>query len=323
MSRIVKVNQGDYVIQTRSGGDIVLDTGYTGLVTITGDLNVLGATTTVGTSNLVVSDNIILLNSGETGNGVTLQTAGVEVDRGLLNNAQILWNETIVHYDPVASANVNGTFVLRVKNGNVSGIQVSTVVAGPADLAFDMGSSTNVLKIVNSTNYESRVLSTNDIPNRKFVTDYVSATGGTANVTNIHYPLTGSQQSSVTATSTTIDFVINSTLKARINSAGLNVNNVQVAGDQITNTGANNLLLTSTNNNVEVKAVFNLDNLEALSGSYDTTVVAGKTKLYTSQTEGPGRTGIYFVNNSVYGNAVYNNDELVSKNRAVLLSILL
>ncbi len=323
MSRIVKVNQGDYVIQTRSGGDIILDTGDTGLVTITGDLNVLGGTTTVGTSNLVVSDNIISLNVGETGAGVTLGTSGFEVDRGTLNNAQLLWNESVIHYDPVADANVAGTFVARIKNANITGLQVSTVVAGPADLTFDLGSSANVLRIVNSTNYEARVLSTNDIPNRKFVTDYVSATGGSANVTNIHYPLTGSPVASVTATATTIDFVINSTLKARINSAGLNVNNVQISGDQITNTGASNLLLTSTNNKVEFKSVVSLDNIESLSGSYSVAVESGTTKLYSSATEGPGRTGIYFVNNTPYGSSAQNGDELVSKNRAVLLSILL
>ncbi len=324
MSRVVKVNQGDYIIQTKLDGNIILDIGPAGVVTVTGNLTVLGNQTSVGTTNLDVSDNIILLNSGETGAGVTIGTSGIEIDRGSLNNAQILWNESIVHYDPVADGNVSGTFTARLKGGSLTGLQVSTLVSGPTNLMFDMGSSTNVLRIVNSTNYESRVLNTNDIPNRKFITDYVQANGGYAVVDNIRWPLTGTATTKVTVDSNSIDFVVNSTLKAIITTAGLNVNNVLVSGDQITNTsGSANLVLTATNNNVEVKSIVNLDQIETLSGAYDTTVVPGTTKIYSSGTEGPGRSGIYFVNNSVYGNATYNNDELVSKNRAVLLSILL
>jgi hypothetical protein len=46
-------------------------------------------------------------------------------------------------------------------------------------------------------------------------------------------------------------------------------------------------------------------------------------KIYSKASEGAGRTGIYFTSNNAYGATAYNNDELVSKNRAVLLSILL
>jgi hypothetical protein len=54
-----------------------------------------------------------------------------------------------------------------------------------------------------------------------------------------------------------------------------------------------------------------------------TVAVATATQIYTKAAEGPGRSGIYFTNDTAYGAAAYNNDELVSKNRAVLLSILL
>ena len=45
-------------------------------------LYVSGTTTFVNTQNLNIKDNLILINSGETGSGVTLQYAGIEVDRG-------------------------------------------------------------------------------------------------------------------------------------------------------------------------------------------------------------------------------------------------
>lgn len=315
MSRVVKVDKGDYIIQTQNGGDIYMDVGTTGTLTVSGNLTVIGTSSQISTQNLTVTDNIILVNQGETGNGVSLGVAGIEVDRGTADHSQFLWSESVSHYDPIAAQNVSGSFVARIKNGNATAIQVSTVVSGLSNLIFDLQNTPYVLSIANSVNYEQRVLSSNDIPNRKFVTDYVSASGGTANVTNIHYPLTGTQNSSVTCSNTTIDFVVGTDLKTRVSAAGLAVNNVLLAGNVVTNTSGNNLKLTATNNGVEVGAVLSLDNIETLSGSYDVSVVSGSTKIYASATAGPGKTGVYFANSTT-------TDELISKNRAVLYSIL-
>ena len=84
---------GDYKITTDSGstGSIELDTQT---VTITGNLNVQGATTTVSSTNTSVSDNVIVLNSGEAGAGVTSGTSGIEIDRGSVDNATLTYNET-------------------------------------------------------------------------------------------------------------------------------------------------------------------------------------------------------------------------------------
>jgi hypothetical protein len=191
---------------------------------------------------------------------------------------------------------------------------------------FDMRNTNSVLTLANTTNYEQRVLNTNDIPNKKYITDYVAATGGTADVSHIQYPASapiGSEQTSVVTSSATIDFSVNEILKARVSASGLSADNVLIAGDSIKDVGSNNLELRATNNGVEVKAVLNLDTVESLTGSYDVTNAVGITKIYASTTEGPGRTGLYFVNNTTYGANSYNSDELVSKNRAVLLSILL
>ena len=46
------------------------------------NLNVTGTTTTVNSANLSVKDNIIEINSGETGNGVSKGSAGIKVNRG-------------------------------------------------------------------------------------------------------------------------------------------------------------------------------------------------------------------------------------------------
>lgn len=53
-------------------------------VTIIGDLNVTGSTTTVSATNLTLSDSEILLNEGESGPGISnpTKTAGILIDRG-------------------------------------------------------------------------------------------------------------------------------------------------------------------------------------------------------------------------------------------------
>lgn len=63
-------------------------------VFVQGNLVVGGNTTTVSKTELAITDNTITVNAGETGSGVSLITAGLEVDRGLLPNVSILWNET-------------------------------------------------------------------------------------------------------------------------------------------------------------------------------------------------------------------------------------
>lgn len=331
MSRVVKVNRGDYIVQTQTGGHILLDVGGVdsgGDVRVNGNLIVTGNQTTINTTDTSVEDNIIVLNSNEdpTHSGVSLGSSGIEIDRGAAANSQIIWSESVTHYDPILSTDVDGTFVLKLKDSNLSGLQVGTFVVGNTDLVFDMQNTNYVLKLVNTTNYEQRVLGSNDIPNRKFITDYVAATGGTADVSHIQYPASapiGTEQTSVVTNAATVDISVNQNLKARISAVGLQVNNVLIAGDAVKDVGSNNLELRATNNGVEVKAVLNLDAVETLSGSYDVTNAAGITKVYASETEGPGRSGLYFVNNTPYGANSYNSDELVSKNRAVLLSILL
>lgn len=332
MSRILKVSQSDYRLQVQAGGNIILDTGEAvGTVTITGNLDVLGTQTVIESTNSYINDNIIQLNynpndpySGDGISSVLGYQAGIEIGRGSRDWALFVFSEQVSHYDTLVLDDVVGTFQIKTRNNAtnataLSGLQLRTIATdGTADLAFDMGNSVPVLKIVNSLNYESRVTDPNHIPNKKFVNDYVSATGGVANVTLIHYPLTGTYSSSVECTNTTINFAVGLQLRAQISSGGVSIDRLTFAGDTISNSGLNNLVLTATNNNVEIDAMFNLSNQVI-----DPSAVSGKTTLYTKSSEGAGRTGIYFTNNTAYGANAYNNDELVSKNRAVLLSILL
>ena len=81
---------GDYTIDAGSS-DIKLTASD---VTITGNLAVTGTTTTITTTNTSITDNTIVLNKDESGAGVTAGTAGIEIERGSVDNASVIWNET-------------------------------------------------------------------------------------------------------------------------------------------------------------------------------------------------------------------------------------
>jgi len=82
-------------ITMAAGSTISADAiGTTGNVTVGGDLTVNGAMTTVSSTNLEISDNVIIVNQGEVGSGVTAGSAGIRVDRGGLTDAMLLFDET-------------------------------------------------------------------------------------------------------------------------------------------------------------------------------------------------------------------------------------
>ena len=80
MGQFLRVN-GDYNIKTPDGSKIVLDVG-TGDVRVVGNLVVDGEFLNVSVTDLDVQDNIITLNAGEAGSGVTLDYSGIQIDRG-------------------------------------------------------------------------------------------------------------------------------------------------------------------------------------------------------------------------------------------------
>jgi hypothetical protein len=381
MSKIVKVSNGDYSLQDQAGGNIILDTtgtavgrastGY-GTVTVYGNLDVKGITTYVESTNTEISDNIIQLNFGQTGAGISSANnyqSGIEIERGSLSAAQFVFNEQVNFYNAKTTSEQTGSFVFKTVDGNLNALQLRTISTDTSsDLSFDLQGGNHALAIVNSQgingvgghdlladalNYASLNLQGYHIPNIEWVYNYAFSTAtpltvpptGLALVNEINYPLRGTPTySSVIATGTSsangnIQFSVNTgnvtatggllayfstattgndltnaTLTASAQGS-LTVNNVRIYGNTITDiNGSYNLTLTSQSGEVEVNAVLDLDDQ-----TWNTPVYAsGKTKFYSSSTIGPGRTGVYVTNSTVR-----TPDELISRNRAVLLSILL
>jgi hypothetical protein len=337
MSRILNISESDYRVRVQSGGTITLDVGTgnvtLGTVVITGNLNVKGTTTTVESTVTTIVDPILQLNFGQTGAGIGAVNdldfpyqSGIRIGRGSRPDALLVFDEQVTSYDPSpgVNASIPGAFIFKTNNAVLTGIKVASISTSSAtDLVFDMQNTDSIIRIANTTGYESRVLADNDVPNKKYVNDYVSATGGYANVDNFHYLLSPNQTRGQ-AYNTHIDFTVMNALRATITVNGLTVDNINIYGDLIKSTSSNNLVLQSAvTNEVEINSILDLDNQTVLTNS---SVAVGKTKFYTSTTAGPGKTGLYFLNKRTGepGQSIDEtvNDELIAKNRALLFSML-
>jgi hypothetical protein len=80
---------------------------------VNGNLLVGGNTTQVTKTDLYVTDNLITVNKGEIGAGVTLGRAGLEVDRGSFANVQLIYREDYQKWsitnDGTTYANISAT----------------------------------------------------------------------------------------------------------------------------------------------------------------------------------------------------------------------
>jgi len=323
MSRILKVSQSNYRVAVQSGGTITLDTGLnTGDVVITGNLTVNGNYTTINVSDMKVEDNILVLNKNEENAGITLGRSGIEIERGTLSNAQLLFDENVQHWDPITSSYIAGTFVVKTADGALSGVQTSVITNdGTTDIVFDLQGGPGVLSVAHSIssldglNYEDRVTFADAIPNKKWVEGYISSgayTIGMADVDKLYKKdALNNERSRVQALLSGIDIRVNDVRRAYITASGLNVDNINIYSDTISNTSATNLILTANNKLVEVDATLVLDDQ---NGNIPTTTI-GKTKVYSLANVGPGKSGLFFKN-------VNHSDELIAKNRAVLFSML-
>ena len=89
----VKKTNSNYIIQTPRDvtSNITLDTDN---VYVTGNLYIEGNTTTISSENLTITDNVIVLNEGQLGEGITKGNAGIIIDRGAAPYAQLQYSQT-------------------------------------------------------------------------------------------------------------------------------------------------------------------------------------------------------------------------------------
>lgn len=109
MAAVKRINS-DYTI-TNKDTWLANVTVATHTMFVNGNLLVGGNTTQVTKTDLSVSDNLITLNKGEIGSGITLGTAGIEVDRGTAANVQLIYREEFQKWsltnDGITYANIS------------------------------------------------------------------------------------------------------------------------------------------------------------------------------------------------------------------------
>jgi len=271
MASVVHVPVDDYIIKVQPGGSITLDTGASqGEVIFTGNFTVDG------------TDNIITVNYGETGAGVTLGTAGIRVDRGTFSDAQVIFDETPTWTDPITDTTIQGLWTFKKANGELTAIQTVAINTNGGDLNL-INSGTGVISVTGTNNYEDNLTDDDHIPNKKYVDDEIVS-------------------------------ALTNTFQRRIEEGTTSKSFVEVRDQEVS------LVPSVINFNIDGVNVgqvfsdrFEFGNLRITENMIETT--ASDTPMILSA-PGTGGTGLFFKHSA--GNA----SEVISRNNALLLSML-
>jgi len=152
------------------------------------------------------------------------------------------------------------------------------------------------------------IINNNALPNMKAVADYMSATVISAfNLTNnrIRENDTLINVSDLdTSGISEISFEVDGQRRANITNNGLTVDSIRIKNDTILNVAGND--------NILFDSVLNIPNRMSLPST-----PIGYVKLYSKNVPSTGGTGLFFVNTTG------TNDELISKTKALLYSLIL
>jgi hypothetical protein len=348
MGQFFQVN-GDYNIKTKGGGTITFDTGIDpitndpGNVNIVGNLLVTGDLTSVSSSNLEIVDRILVLNKGEdTGNaGVSLIYSGIEINRAASDSAAFVWDENSDSWI-IATGSNDDDLTVNTNNYsfNNSNLKLRRILTDASTDSGDLtliGTGTGVVKVAGTTNYRLQVTDNDDIPNKDYV-DFsilnnptfqirapsqdtrviiadkdvlpnIASTGGSL---AFYQNATGRPISSDGASESGIGFLVDNALTATFYSNRVVLQSLEIVDSEIRHDSSNENIFINTNGTgkLQTNYAIQLDN-NAVSPA----IVSGSHVIY-SRSQSAGKSGIYFVNTE------NTRDELVSKNRALLFSML-
>ncbi len=344
MGQFLRVN-GDYNIKTEEGARITLDTGpNVGSVRVTGDLVVEGATVVIAATNLDIEDNIIVLNKGETGAGVTLDYSGIEIDRGTLGEASLIWNENIAIPAGSSSSNTGGWQFVSGTGGiysfSDSRLKLKEILTESTTDGGDLlliGQGTGVVKVIGTDNYENQVTHDDDVPNKKYVDDTIQ-NNPTFQVVSDNSRVTVSDKdrlpniaatpgslaylTAATGFSTNgesaVSVIVDATLNTQFYPNRTEMFDLEFTGSEITTKSG----ITNQNINVRTQGTGKLQTnyavqLDSIAGT--PAYVTDATLLY-SATPSIGTTGVWYVNPTA--EARLQSGELINKNKALVFSMI-
>jgi hypothetical protein len=358
MGQFLNTN-GDYNIKTSVGSRITLDTGPgEGEVRITGDLRVEGNTVYVDVDNLEIKDNIIVLNQGETGAGVTLipATAGIRIDRGTEPDVDFLWNDDTNSWE-LSQLNF-GVGETPFVNSKLRIAQLLTDFNTDDGNLLVLGSESpdGVIHVTGTTNYQQQVIAFGDdaIPNKKYVDDAIQ-TNPTSQISRDNtrviafdsddkldsalFPIGPYQWPSpyldATYPETQVgisidgDFPIAQFFRNRIQflNDGLRIFSEDATNDNPLDPQANAVVIQTVNTSANIKletadtGKVQITYALQLDNNNVSPTYAPKdtSQLYAGQVDA-GQTGIYHL--SYAGPGSTTSGELINKNRALLFSMI-
>jgi hypothetical protein len=330
MGQVIQTN-GDYNIKTRVGANINLDTGPgVGNVRVTGNLVVEGETVTVSAEQLRVVDNIITLNDGELGAGVSLRFSGIEIDRGQLPDAFFVWDEQLDSW-LLATGTINN---LSYQDSKLLLKEIKTFADEDSGDLTLIGTGTGVVKVKGTLNYELQVTDDDDIPNKKYV--------DTAIIDNPSFQVRSDDSRVYIAdkdipgaltlfTNTTgfntfgesaISMIVDGQLVTQFYSDKVFLQDLEINNNQITtsDTNGNVFVRTQGTGKLQTNYAIQYDHISSPPAfvSNSSLIFGADPKL--------GTTGIWFVNDSQdtanNNGSRYRTGELISKNKALVFSMI-
>lgn len=327
MGQVVQVN-GDYRIKTSEGGTIFLDTGSNlGKVSISGTVEIAGQTLTLGSEQLNIRDNILIINFGEPTNQVSLNFSGIDVDRGSSPSASFLFDESTDTWQ-LALGSAPGPFFYDKSFIRLKGLTTDPSEDG-GDLTLSPSGPLGKIKVGNIVGYEDRVKETTDgnvIPNKAYVdraifegqaltANRISALDTIIIATDRDAPGSLDQFEQITSYTTfgqsAISLLVDGLLSAQFYKDKIGFFDLELSGLKITSRDVNqNIAITTKGTGkLETNYAMQFDQLSSnpVSGSSDT-VLYGKAP-------GIGGSGLFAANSISAG-------ELTTSNRALLLSMI-
>lgn len=91
---LARLTSATQVVLTAPVVNTVGDAVMSGNLLVNGNMTVKGAVSTIESTVTTIKDNVITLNKGEAGSGVSLRYSGIDIDRGDLARQRIVWDET-------------------------------------------------------------------------------------------------------------------------------------------------------------------------------------------------------------------------------------
>jgi len=317
------------------------------LVRVTGNLVVEGDTFNISTTNLTIEDNIISLNTGEVGPGVSLIYSGIEIERGNTsavtpqNNASFLYDESTDSWI-LAHGSAPGPF-----NFDASSLRLKQILTNSTTDSGDLtliGTGTGVVKVIGTTTYEAQVTHDDDLPNKKYVDDaiqnnptfqIVAPQSQDTKVVIADKEITPNTSGTAgslayfTATTThstygesAVSIIVDNALVGQFYTNRFEIGDLEVGGGPDRNEITSRASITNENIYVRTQGTGKLQTNYAIQVENIGVVpsyVSNSVLLYAAAPS-IGTTGLYFVNDSA--EVAKQNGELISKNKALVFSML-